>query len=468
MGKHIGVFGMGVMGRSLALNLARNHYPVAVYDIDKTFTERICEFGGEELSRVIRCADLAEFAEALTSPKQILVMVTAGEPVDHVMQLLSPYLGAGDMVIDCGNSYFLDTQRRAEEWEKKGIHFCGTGVSGGERGAREGAALMPGGSREAYEAMAEIYKAISTTNEEGVSCCGYVGPGGAGHFVKMVHNGIEYTDMQLISECCQLMKKYLQFSPLEISNVLEDWNQGYLNSYLLDITIKILRRNDEISGLPMVDIIKDVAREKGTGSWTSKEAFNLHTAAPAVADAVFARYISACETDRELSVKRFKEHYIDAPKDKAGFLKSLKEAFYAAKICCYSQGFSVMSAASKKYGWNLSMENIAVNWEAGCIIQSQFLYRTADAYRKGLESQLFLAEEFAEVIENAEEAWRSVCIKTMELGIPSPILCGTLTYFDGFHTKQGTASLIQAQRDFFGAHTYNRIDMEGSFHTKWE
>ena len=471
MGQCIGVFGMGVMGRSLALNLARNQYPVAVYDIDDNYTKQIYEFAGEEIKRVTICTELTRFIEALESPKRILVMVTAGEAVDHVMDLLAPYLGRGDMIVDSGNSYYGDTRRRSAMWEEKGIHFCGMGVSGGERGAREGGALMPGGSREAYERMRPIYESMSARNADGVPCCSYVGPDGAGHFVKMVHNGIEYTDMELIAECWQFMDKYLGLSIDEIREAFVQWNKGPLSCYLLDITIKILERRDEITGLPMVEIIKDEAKEKGTGCWTSKEAFDLKTAAPAVADAVFARYISSDEAARKAAVKRFGQRYVlngDDKPEKKEFLEALREAFYAAKICSYSQGFGVMDTASKKYDWKLKLNEVAANWQTGCIIQSNFLHRVAAAYKEGLTEPLFLAEEFSEMIEKAEDGWRMVCSTALGSGIPVPILCGTLTYLDSYRVEHGTASLIQAQRDFFGAHTYCRIDREGSFHTKWE
>jgi 6-phosphogluconate dehydrogenase len=397
-----------------------------------------------------------------------LLMVKAGGPTDATIEQLKPHLDKGDIVIDGGNTFFKDTQRRNEELSALGIHFIGTGVSGGEEGALTGPSIMPGGQREAYELVAPILKDISA-KVNGDACCTYIGPDGAGHYVKMVHNGIEYGDMQLISESYFLLKNVLGLSAEELHSVFADWNKGELDSYLIEITADIFKKYDDETGKPMVDVILDTAGQKGTGKWTSQSALDLGVPLPIITESVFARFISALKDERVAASK-----VLSGPEakpfsgDKGAFIESIRKALYMSKICSYAQGFAQMKAASEEYNWDLSYGEIAMIFRGGCIIRAQFLQKIKDAYdREAGLNNLLLDPYFKEIVESYQGALREVISTAVMNGIPVPSFSAALSYYDSYRTETLPANLIQAQRDYFGAHTYQRIDKEGTFHTEW-
>ena len=465
---YIGVFGMGVMGQSLALNIANHGYAVAVYNKDRENTEAFLKkAAGRE--NVTPCWTLEEFAASLEAPRKILLMVTAGKVVDLVIQSLLPLLDRGDIVIDAGNSYYADTRRRERELRERGIRFFGMGVSGGERGALEGPSMMPGGDPEAYGYLKELFEDMAAKTPDGTPCCAYIGPDGAGHYVKMVHNGIEYADIQLICECYQLMRFAAGMEVEEIGAVFEEWNRGRLQSYLVEITAKILGVRDPETGRPMVDVILDAAGQKGTGKWTSMEGLDIGVPIPTIAESVFARYLSALKEDRVAAAKVFPWQSRAALPDRETLVSQLEESLYAAKVCCYAQGFALLRAASEQYGWGLRYGEIALLWREGCIIRARFLEDIAAAFRAQPDlPNLMLADAFAPALRQAQAAWRSIAALSALSGTAAPALLSTLNYFDSYRTAVCPASLLQAQRDFFGAHTYRRSDREGVFHTHWE
>lgn len=464
--QHIGVFGLAVMGKNLALNIESRGFSVAVYNRDQEKTRKMLDEAKNK--NILGTFSIEEFVNSLEIPRKIILMVKAGKPVDETIEKLKAYLSKGDIIIDGGNSFFIDTMRRNKQLEDEGFRFIGTGVSGGEEGALKGPAIMPGGQREAYEIIEPVLKAISAKvgNEP---CCTYIGPNGAGHYVKMVHNGIEYGDMQLICEAYFLLKNILGLSVEELYNVFDEWNRGELDSYLIEITRDIFSKFDPETGKPMIDVILDRAGQKGTGKWTSQNALDLGIAAPTIAEAVFARCISAIKDERVEASRIMSGPETESFKGNRGeFIEAVRRALYASKICSYAQGFALMMAASKEYDWNLKYGNIAMIFRGGCIIRAQFLNKIKEAYdRKPELPNLVLDSYFSNIIDNYQKEWRQVVSAAAKYGIPAPGFMSALSYFDSYRSAQLPANLLQAQRDYFGAHTFERVDREGIFHHKW-
>ncbi len=464
----IGIIGLGVMGQNLALNIESHGFPVVGFDIDAAKRKASAEkFGGKKMAVA---QTLQEFADFLQSPKRIWLMVPAGAPVDTVIQDLKPLLNKGDLIIDGGNSHFLDTERRYKSLKKEGLLFIGTGVSGGEEGALRGPSLMPGGDPQAWPLVEAIFKAIAAKTEDGSACAEWLGEGGAGHFVKMVHNGIEYADMQMISEAYFLLHRLLGLTPQELSLIFNEWNQGELNSYLIEITSKILAKKDEETGKPMVDVILDRAGQKGTGKWAGQTALDLGIPAQTITEAVFARGMSALKDERTVAAKILSGPNVEFKEDAKTFTEEIRQALYAAKVCSYAQGFQLMRAANEEYGWQLNFGKIALIWRAGCIIRAQFLDKIKTAFEKNASlTNLLLDDYFKEVVAKNQQAWRRVVALASESGLPVPAFSSALTYYDGYRTERLPANLLQAQRDYFGAHTYERVDRPRGqfFHTQW-
>jgi len=464
--QQIGVIGLAVMGKNLAFNIESRGYSISVYNRSKEKTEDMMKEA--EGKNVYPAYTMEDFVESLEKPRKILLMVKAGGPTDATIEQLKPLLDKGDIVIDGGNTFFRDTQRRNDELSKLGIHFIGTGVSGGEEGALTGPSIMPGGQKEAFELVAPILKAISA-KVDGDACCTYIGPDGAGHYVKMVHNGIEYGDMQLISEVYFLLKHVVGLSAEDLHEVFAEWNKGELDSYLIEITADIFKKYDEETGKPMVDIILDKAGQKGTGKWTSQSALDLGVPLPIITESVFARYISSLKDERTAASKLLSGPSISAFEgDKAVYIESVRKALYMSKICSYAQGFAQMKAASDEYNWDLSYGEIAMIFRGGCIIRAQFLQKIKDAFDRDANlNNLLLDPYFQNIVEGYQGALREVVSSAVLNGIPVPGLSAALSYFDSYRTETLPANLIQAQRDYFGAHTYQRVDKEGTFHTEW-
>ncbi|NLT97377.1 MAG: NADP-dependent phosphogluconate dehydrogenase [Christensenellaceae bacterium] len=463
--RHTGVIGMAVMGKNLALNIAEHGFPVSVYN--RTY-EKARQAADEAGGLPVEAFDTLEsFVRSLTPPRVIIMMVKAGEAVDQTIGQLLPLLEKGDVLIDGGNSYFKDTERRCLELAAAGVRFLGAGSSGGEEGARHGPAIMPGGDAAAYDIAGPMLRDISA-RAEGEPCCTYIGKGGSGHFVKMVHNGIEYADMQLICEAYDILKNVQGMSADEMRDVFADWNRGELNSYLIEITADILGRTDPETGAPLVDVILDAAAQKGTGKWTSREALDLGIPAPTITEAVFERYLSAmtplrAEASKALSGPAAARALGD------GFVESVRRALYASKICAYAQGFGLMVAASGAYGWELDLAGIAKIFRGGCIIRAQFLNRIVSAYgRQPALASLLLDEGFGEAVSAYQQEWRGVVAAAVQAGIPVPGMASALCYYDSLRAARLPMNLMQAQRDYFGAHTYQRVDKPGSFHTQWQ
>lgn len=464
--QQFGVIGLAVMGKNLAMNIESRGYSVSVYNRSREKTdEMLKEVEGRNF---VGTYTIAEFVESLEKPRKIMLMVKAGGPTDATIEQLKPHLEKGDILIDGGNTFFVDTQRRNKELSELGIHFIGTGVSGGEEGALKGPSIMPGGQKEAYELVAPIFKDISAkVNDE--PCTTYIGPDGAGHYVKMVHNGIEYGDMQLISESYFLLKNVLGLTAEELHEVFADWNKGELDSYLIEITADIFKKKDDETGKPMVDVILDTAGQKGTGKWTSQSALDLGVPLPIITESVFARFISAMKDERVAASK-----VLNGPEvtpfsgDRASFIESVRKALYMSKICSYAQGFAQMRAASEEYNWDLQYGDIAMIFRGGCIIRAQFLQKIKDAYDReaGLKN-LLLDPYFKEIVESYQYALREIIAVAVQNGIPVPCFSAALSYYDSYRTETLPANLLQAQRDYFGAHTYQRVDKEGIFHTEW-
>lgn len=464
--QQIGVIGLAVMGKNLAFNIESRGYSISVYNRSKEKTEDMMKEA--EGKNVYPAYTMEDFVASLEKPRKILLMVKAGGPTDATIEQLKPLLDKGDIVIDGGNTFFRDTQRRNDELSKLGIHFIGTGVSGGEEGALTGPSIMPGGQQEAYELVAPILKAISA-KVDGDACCTYIGPDGAGHYVKMVHNGIEYGDMQLISEVYFLLKHVVGLSAEELHEVFAEWNKGELDSYLIEITADIFKKYDEETGKPMVDVILDKAGQKGTGKWTSQSALDLGVPLPIITESVFARYISSLKDERTAASKLLSGPTISSfDGDKGVYIESVRKALYMSKICSYAQGFAQMKAASEEYNWNLSYGEIAMIFRGGCIIRAQFLQKIKDAFDRDANlNNLLLDSYFKNIVEDYQGALREVVSSAVLNGIPVPGLSAALSYFDSYRTETLPANLIQAQRDYFGAHTYQRVDKEGTFHTEW-
>ncbi|MGG3790200.1 NADP-dependent phosphogluconate dehydrogenase [Geobacillus thermodenitrificans] len=464
--QQIGVIGLAVMGKNLALNIESRGYSVAVYN-------RSCEKTDEFLEEakgknIVGTYSIEEFVNALEKPRKILLMVKAGAPTDATIEQLKPYLEKGDILIDGGNTYFKDTQRRNEELAKLGIHFIGTGVSGGEEGALKGPSIMPGGQKEAHELVRPIFEAIAA-KVDGEPCTTYIGPDGAGHYVKMVHNGIEYGDMQLIAEAYFLLKHVLGMDAAELHEVFADWNKGELNSYLIEITADIFTKIDDETGKPLVDVILDKAGQKGTGKWTSQNALDLGVPLPIITESVFARFISAMKDERVKASKLLSGPAVKPFEgDRDHFIEAVRRALYMSKICSYAQGFAQMKAASDEYNWNLRYGDIAMIFRGGCIIRAQFLQKIKEAYdRDPALPNLLLDPYFKNIVESYQDSLREIVATAAMRGIPVPAFASALAYYDSYRNEVLPANLIQAQRDYFGAHTYERVDKEGIFHTEW-
>jgi 6-phosphogluconate dehydrogenase len=465
----IGVIGLAVMGENLILNMESKGFTVACYNRTLSKVDRFVE-GRAKGKRIIGCRSIEEFCDQLAGPRKAMLMVKAGKPVDDFIELLLPHLEEGDIIIDGGNSFFGDTRRRAQYLEEKGFLYIGTGVSGGEEGALHGPSIMPGGSPEAWSHVKPIFQAIAAKVPDGAPCCDWVGSDGAGHYVKMVHNGIEYGDMQMIAESYFLMKHLLGLTPADMHEVFKGWNEGELDSYLIEITRDILAYVDTETGQPMVDVILDTAGQKGTGKWTSQSALDMGTPAPTVAEAVFARFMSAIKEERVAASEVLNGPTPAFDGDRASFVEDIRQALYASKIFSYAQGFQLMKMAAEEYGWDLSYGGIALMWREGCIIRAQFLERIKEAYDRDPDlASLLLAPYFKEAIDRSQAAWRHVVAAAVTQGIPVPAFGSALAYYDSYRNKRLPANILQAQRDYFGAHTYERVDKPRGefFHTNW-
>jgi len=466
--QQIGVVGMAVMGKNLAANIESRGYSVSIYNRTSSKTDEVIqEHPGRNF---VPTYSIEEFVGSLEKPRRILLMVKAGVPTDKTIQSLLPYLEKGDILIDGGNTFFKDTMRRNEELASSGINFIGTGVSGGEEGALKGPAIMPGGQKEAYELVAPILEQIAAkAPQDSEPCVAYIGPNGAGHFVKMVHNGIEYGDMQLISESYHLLREVVGLSVEEAAEVFAEWNQGELDSFLIEITADVLTKKDPGTGKPMVDIILDRAGNKGTGKWTSQNALDLGVSLPLITESVFARFISAFKDERvEASKVLAKPVSPSYGGDKRELIESIRQALYFSKIMSYAQGFAQMRMASENYDWNLQYGQIAKLFRAGCIIRAHFLQKITDAYDKnpGLKN-LVLDGYFMDITGKYQEAVRDVISIAVKSGVPVPTFSSAIAYYDSYRSETLPANLVQAQRDYFGAHTYERVDKEGTFHFDW-
>ncbi len=463
----IGIIGMAVMGQNLALNMESKGYTVAVFNRTASRTEEFVKTRTEG-KNIIPAYTIEDFVKSLKVPRKIMIMVKAGDPVDSTISQLTPLLEKGDILIDGGNSFFKDTMRRVKEAEGKGLLYIGTGVSGGEEGALHGPSIMPGGHKEAYDIVGPILRDISA-KVDGEPCCTYIGSDGAGHYVKMVHNGIEYGDMQLISEAYFLMKNILKMSHKEMHDVFAEWNKGELDSYLIEITADILEKVDPETGNPLVEMILDKAGQKGTGKWTSQSALDLGIATPTIAEAVYARCISAVKEERVEAEKVLKgPEGTSFSGDKKEFVEAIRKALYASKVCSYAQGFALMRAAAEEYNWDLKFGEISMIWRGGCIIRAKFLGKIKEAFDRNPDlPNLLMDPYFREIVNTSQKEWRHVVSTATELGIPIPGFSSALMYFDSYRNGRLWANMIQAQRDYFGAHTYKRVDKEGTFHTEW-
>ncbi|QGX65539.1 NADP-dependent phosphogluconate dehydrogenase [Bacillus sp. ms-22] len=464
--QQIGVIGLAVMGKNLALNIESRGFSVSVYNRSSNKTE---EFLQESQGKnVVGTYSIEEFVQSLETPRKILLMVKAGSATDATIQSLLPHLEKGDILIDGGNTYYKDTQRRNQELAESGIHFIGTGVSGGEEGALKGPSIMPGGQKEAHELVKPILEAISA-KVDGEPCTTYIGPDGAGHYVKMVHNGIEYGDMQLISESYFILKHVAGLSAGELHEVFSEWNKGELDSYLIEITADIFTKVDEETNQPLVDVILDKAGQKGTGKWTSQSSLDLGVPLPIITESVFARFISAMKDERVEASKLIQgPEPTQSTEDKQAIIEAVRKALFMSKICSYAQGFAQMKAASDEYNWDLKYGEIAMIFRGGCIIRAAFLQQIKEAYDRNPElKNLLLDPYFKDIVESYQSSLRKVISLAVEQGVPVPSFSSALAYFDSYRTAVLPANLIQAQRDYFGAHTYERTDKEGVFHTEW-
>jgi 6-phosphogluconate dehydrogenase len=464
----IGLVGLAVMGENLVLNMESKGFTCSVYNRTVDKVDAFMNGRGKG-KKFIGAHSIQELVQSLKGPRKIMLMVKAGKPVDDFIELLLPHLGKGDIIIDGGNSHFPDTMRRTKYLESKGFLFIGTGVSGGEEGALKGPSIMPGGSAAAWPAVKPIFQAIAAKVDGGTPCCDWVGENGAGHFVKMVHNGIEYGDMQLICEAYQIMKEYLGMSATEMHEVFKKWNQGDLDSYLVEITRDILAYKDT-DGQPLVDKILDTAGQKGTGKWTSVVSLDLGTPLTLISEAVYARCLSAMKNERVEASKMLVGPKPKFTGDRQAFLNDLEKALYASKIVSYTQGYVLLRAAAEEFKWNLNYGGIALLWRGGCIIRSVFLGKIKEAFDKNPNlSNLLLDPFFKEKIERSQEAWRRVISAAVMNGVWVPAFSTALNYFDGFRNSRLPANLLQAQRDFFGAHMYERTDKPRGefFHTNW-
>ncbi len=465
----IGLIGLAVMGENLVLNMESRGYSVAVFNRTVSKVDNFIN-GGAKGKNIKGCHSIEELTESLKSPRKIMLMVKAGKPVDDFIEMILPHIDKGDIIIDGGNSHFPDTIRRTKYVEEKGLFYIGTGVSGGEEGALKGPSIMPGGSQDAWPHLKPIFQAISAKVADGTPCCEWVGNNGAGHYVKMCHNGIEYGDMQMICEAYMLMEQVLGLTANEMHDVFAEWNEGELDSYLIEITRDILGKKDPETGKPMVDVILDTAGQKGTGKWTSQSALDLGIPVQTIAEAVFARTMSAIKEERVAASKVLSGPNAAFDGDKKEMIEMIRKALYASKICSYAQGYQLMKAAAVEYGWDLDFGNIALLWRGGCIIRARFLGKIKEAFDKRPDlPNLLLDSYFKNVIEENQDAWRKVVAMAVEKGIPVPAFSSALAYYDGYRRERLPANLLQAQRDYFGAHTYERVDRPRGefFHTEW-
>jgi 6-phosphogluconate dehydrogenase len=471
MGKQaIGVVGLAVMGRNLALNIESRGHAVSVFNRSREKTDDLVAEYPER--KLVPAYSLEDFVASLEKPRRILLMVKAGAPTDATIASLKPLLDKGDVLIDGGNTHFTDTIRRNQELAKAGLHFIGTGVSGGEEGALKGPSIMPGGPRDAYDLVAPILTEIAAKAPDGEPCVAYMGPDGAGHFVKMVHNGIEYGDMQLISESYAVLQRVVGLSNEELGKVYVDWNKGELDSYLIEITARIFAKKDDETGKDLVDVILDRAAQKGTGKWTSQNALDLGVPLPLITESVFARVLSSLKDERVAASKQLtgpdqgSKQKFDG--DRAAFIEAVRRALYLSKVISYAQGFAQLRAASTEYKWQLDFGTIAKIFRAGCIIRARFLQKITEAYaHDGELANLLLDPYFRDIALNYQAALREVVVAAVKAGVPVPAFASAIAYFDSYRAERLPANLVQAQRDFFGAHTFERIDKPGSFHAQW-
>jgi 6-phosphogluconate dehydrogenase len=460
--------GLGVMGANLARNIESRGIPVAGYDLDAAKVKSLAD-GPSTRQAIVGVNSPEALMAALEKPRRILIMVPAGAPVDSVLGHLRPHCEAGDILIDGGNSFFLDTNRRSDELSAAGLHFSGTGVSGGEEGALHGPSIMPGGSPYAWEALSPILRAIAAKADDGDPCVAYMGPRGAGHYVKMVHNGIEYGDMQLIAETYDLLRRGADFPVNEIADIFTAWNQGELRSYLIEITAQVLRKMDPDTGRPLVESILDEAQQKGTGKWMSQNAFDIGAPIPTINAAVESRIISSLKSERVEASRVLRRPSARFSGDRRTLVDAAGHALYASKITSYAQGFSMLRIASKEYGYDIPAGEVARIWRAGCIIRAQLLGDIRDAFHRTPQLvNLLLDPAFIDQTSRLQASWRSTVQTAVGLGIPVPAMSASLAYFDAYSSERLPANLTQAQRDFFGAHTYRRVDREGVFHTDWD
>jgi 6-phosphogluconate dehydrogenase len=464
----IGVTGLAVMGSNIARNFARHGYTVALHNRSIAKTDALLAQHGSD-GNFVRSETIAEFLAALQRPRRVLIMVKAGEATDAVINELADAMEPGDIIIDGGNALYTDTIRREKAMRDRGLHFVGAGISGGEEGALNGPSIMPGGPSESYESLGPLLEEISA-HVDGVPCCAHIGPDGAGHFVKMVHNGIEYSDMQLIGEAYQLLRDALGLTAGEIADVFTQWNSGDLDSFLVEITAEVLRQVDAKTGKPLVDVIVDEAEQKGTGRWTVKSALDLGVPVTGIAEAVFARALSGSVPQRRAAAGLSSGQLGERPTNADTFIDDVQHALYASKIIAYAQGFNQIQAGSDEYGWGITPGVLATIWRGGCIIRAKFLNRIKDAYDADPALPTLIADPyFRGAVEASVDGWRRVVVTATELGIPIPGFSSALSYYDGLRTERLPAALIQGQRDFFGAHTYGRVDADPAarFHTLW-
>jgi 6-phosphogluconate dehydrogenase len=465
----IGLIGLAVMGQNLVLNMNDHGFKVAVFN---RTVSKVDDFIANEAkgTQVVGAHSIQEFVSLLKPPRRVMLMVKAGDTVDQMIDHVLPYLSPGDIVIDGGNSLFTDSNRRTKDLAAKGILFIGTGVSGGEEGARFGPSIMPGGNPEAWPHVKNIFQSIAAKVEDGTPCCDWVGDAGAGHYVKMVHNGIEYGDMQLICEAYDILKHALNLTPDELAQVFADWNKGELDSFLIEISSKIFAKKDE-DGTPLVDKILDTAGQKGTGKWTVESALDLGMPVTLIGESVFARCLSAIKEERVAASKVLQGPTGNAATaDRADFIENVRRALYCSKIISYTQGYMLLREAAKAFGWRVNMGGIALMWRGGCIIRSRFLGKIKDAYDKQPDLHNLLFDSFfSGVLNEYQASWRKAIVKAIALGVPTPAFSTALAFFDGYRTARLPANLLQAQRDFFGAHTYERVDQPRGqfFHTNW-
>ncbi|MBU3128791.1 NADP-dependent phosphogluconate dehydrogenase [Clostridium tagluense] len=463
--QQIGVIGLGVMGKNLALNIESRGFSVSVYNRNRIKTDALLI--AEKQKNILGTYSIEEFVNSLETPRKILIMIKAGKPVDDAIEKIIPYISKGDILIDGGNSFFMDTIRRNKQLEALGFNFIGAGVSGGEEGALKGPSIMPGGQIDAYKMVEPIFTAIAA-KVDGQPCCTYIGANGAGHYVKMVHNGIEYADMQLICEAYALLKGVIGLSNEQLHDIFMEWNSGELDSYLMEITSEIFAQKDNETGEYMVDIILDSAGQKGTGKWTSQSALDLAVPIPTITEAVFSRCISALKDERTLASNILKGPDTVFEGDINEFIESVRRALYASKICSYAQGFALMKAAAVEYNWELEYGKIAKIFRGGCIIRAQFLNKINDAYENDANiKNLMLDSYFVDILNSYGKDLRYVVSTAVNLGIPVPGISSALMYYDNYRSANLPANLLQAQRDYFGAHTFERTDKEGIFHHEW-